>query len=157
LSGKNGRCFYLGSTENTLKKIKERLESEYPTVIAGSFSPPFREKPVEADTDAMIRVVNDFAPDVLFVGMGAPKQEKWVFNNRKKLNVKLICCIGAAFDFYAGTVKRSGQFWIKTGLEWLPRLLRQPARLWRRNFVSTPLFILYVLAEKVRIIVRHEM
>ena len=76
--------------------------------------------------------------------MTAPKQEKWVHQHRDKLNVPLICPVGAVFDFYAGTVQRSGEFWIRMGLEWLPRLLREPKRLWKSNFVSTPLFLFYL-------------
>ena len=99
----------------------------------------------------MINAVNEFNPDVLFVGMTAPKQEKWVYENRHLINAPVICSIGAVFDFYAGTVKRPGKFWISIGLEWLPRLLREPRRLWRRTFISTPLFIWFVLREKLRI------
>ena len=96
----------------------------------------------------MIAAVNKCKPDILFVGMTAPKQEKWVHTNNTFLDVKVITCIGAVFDFYAGTVKRSSPFWIKLGLEWLPRLLREPKRLWKRNFVSTPLFLWDLLKAK---------
>jgi N-acetylglucosaminyldiphosphoundecaprenol N-acetyl-beta-D-mannosaminyltransferase len=98
----------------------------------------------------MINAVNKFSPDVLFVGMTAPKQEKWVYENRHRIKTPVICSIGAVFDFYAGTVKRPGKFWISIGLEWLPRLLREPRRLWRRTLISTPLFIWIVIIEKIR-------
>jgi N-acetylglucosaminyldiphosphoundecaprenol N-acetyl-beta-D-mannosaminyltransferase len=143
-----GSCFYLGSSVETLAKIRERLKAEHPLIKAGLLSPPFREVFDEKETAAMIGEVNSFSPDVLFVGMTAPKQEKWIFENRERIKVPLICCIGAVFDFYAGTVKRSGRFWINLGLEWLPRLLREPRRLWKRNFVSTPLFLWYVMRAK---------
>ena len=104
----------------------------------------------------MVEAVNAFQPDYLFVGMTAPKQEKWVYENRNKLNATLICSIGAVFDFYAGTVQRSSQFWISLGLEWFPRLLREPKRLWRRNFISTPRFIIDVLGMKLGLIKRKE-
>lgn len=100
------------------------------------------------DSQEMCKHVNDFAPDVLFVGMTAPKQEKWVHNNKHNLNVEITCCIGAVFDFYAGTVQRSSQFWIDMGLEWLPRFLKDPVRLAQRNLVSTPKFVLEVLSRK---------
>ena len=80
--------------------------------------------------------------------MTAPKQEKWVYENQNQINANVITSIGAVFDFYAGTVKRSGAIWIKLGLEWLPRLLRDPKRLWKRNFISTPLFLWDVLKAK---------
>jgi N-acetylglucosaminyldiphosphoundecaprenol N-acetyl-beta-D-mannosaminyltransferase len=150
-----GSCFYLGSSEDTLFKIMERLSKEQPDIKAGSFSPPFRTIFDKDDTVSMVNAVNEFDPDVLFVGMTAPKQEKWVHENRHRINAPVICSIGAVFDFYAGTVKRPGKFWISIGLEWLPRLLREPGRLWRRTFISTPLFIYYVFCEKIRICFRH--
>mgnify|MGYP003687414613 CR=1 FL=1 len=89
--------------------------------------------------------MNTFQPDYLFVGMTAPKQEKWVYENKEKLKANVICSIGAVFDFFAGNIKRSSPFWISIGLEWLPRLLKEPKRLFKRNFISTPKFILQVL------------
>lgn len=145
LSAKEGRCFYLGSTEMTLEKIKERNKREHPGIICATLSPPFKEEFTKEEDDEIINSINKFNPDVLFVGMTAPKQEKWVYKNRERINAKTICSIGAVFDFYAGTVKRASPFWIKIGMEFLPRLLREPRRLWRRNFISTPLFIYYVL------------
>lgn len=147
LNKSKGSCFYLGSSEKTLNLIRERLKREYPDVRTRFFSPPFRDKFSKEENGTMTKAVNDFRPDVLFVGMTAPKQELWVHENMENLNVPLICCIGAVFDFYAGTVKRPGRFWINAGLEWLPRLLKEPARLWKRNFVSSPLFLWYILKE----------
>lgn len=152
LNTRKGSCFYLGSSEETLRRIKERLATEYPELRVGIYSPPFKAEFSDEDNLAMIKAVKSFSPDVLFVGMTAPKQEKWVFENREKLNVRLICPIGAVFDFYSGTVKRSGHLWINLGLEWLPRLFREPRRLWKRNFISTPLFIGHVLIEKIKLI-----
>jgi N-acetylglucosaminyldiphosphoundecaprenol N-acetyl-beta-D-mannosaminyltransferase len=150
LDKRGGSCFYLGSSEETLTKIMERLEGEHAAVRVGKYSPPFKDVFSEAENNAMISAVNSFSPDVLFVGMTAPKQEKWVHENRERLKAPLICTIGAVFDFYSGTVQRSGQFWIRLGLEWLPRLLREPRRLWKRNFISTPLFLWYILLEKIK-------
>lgn len=152
LAEQNGSCFYLGSSDDTLSRIRSRLMKEHPGIVAGTFSPPYKPSFSEEENAEMIAKINDFNPDVLFVGMTAPKQEKWVYQNRGKINAPLICSIGAVFDFYAGTVKRPGQFWIRLGLEWLPRLLREPGRLWRRNFISNPLFLYYVFAEKFRLI-----
>ncbi len=156
LGRRGGSCFYLGSSEETLAKIRERLAAEHPSLRVGTYSPPFRERFTEEENDAMIRAVNSFAPEALFVGMTAPKQEKWVHEHRKRLNVPLICPVGAVFDFYAGTVRRSGEFWISMGLEWLPRLLREPKRLWKRNFISTPLFLLHLIREKIRLTARWQ-
>jgi N-acetylglucosaminyldiphosphoundecaprenol N-acetyl-beta-D-mannosaminyltransferase len=151
LNEREGTCFYLGSSVAILRKIKERLSREQPAVRAGSFSPPYKTLFNDDDNVSMIKVVNEFRPDVLFVGMTAPKQEKWVYENRHLINAPMICSIGAVFDFYAGTVKRPGKFWISIGLEWMPRLFHEPRRLWRRTFISTPLFIWFVLREKLRI------
>ena len=152
LSEQNGRCFYLGSSESVLSKLKERAYSEFPSVKTSSYSPLYKNEFSREETLAMIGAVNDFAPDVLFVGMTAPKQEKWVHENRHLIKAPVICSIGAVFDFFAGTVKRPGKFWISLGLEWLPRLLREPGRLWRRTLISTPVFLWFVLKEKFRIL-----
>ena len=151
LNERKSSCFYLGSSDTTLRKIRERLYMEHPAVRVGSFSPPYKIVFNDDDNISMINAVNEFNPDVLFVGMTAPKQEKWVHKNRHLINAPVICAIGAVFDFYAGTVKRPVKFWISIGLEWLPRLLREPRRLWRRTLISTPLFIWFVLREKLRI------
>lgn len=143
------KVFYLGASEPTLQKLSDRINLEHPMVQLASFSPPFKNEFSEADNQQMIGAVNLFAPDILFVGMTAPKQEKWVYQHRGQINSKVIASVGAVFDFYAGTVKRPGKFWQKMGLEWLIRLLREPKRLWRRNFVSTPLFIWDVLMTKL--------
>lgn len=150
LNRTGGSCFYLGSSDLTLGMIKKKLSHEQPAVKVGSYSPPYKPEFSDEEDSMMIKIINEFNPEVLFVGMTAPKQEKWVYKNRNKLNAPVICSIGAVFDFYAGTVTRSGKFWINLGLEWFPRLLREPGRLWRRNFISNPVFVMYVLIEKIR-------
>jgi len=147
---KGHKVFYLGATQNTLSLIEKRIQKEYPNIKVASFSPPFVPEFSEEENSEMVKRLNDFNPDILFVGMTAPKQEKWVFTNKAHLNAKTIVSIGAVFDFYAGTEKRSGDFWIKLGLEWLPRLVRNPKRLWKRNFVSTPKFLLEIFKTKVQ-------
>jgi N-acetylglucosaminyldiphosphoundecaprenol N-acetyl-beta-D-mannosaminyltransferase len=143
------KVFYLGAGLDTLQLIKERISKEYPNIKMSSYSPPYKAEFSEADSQKMISEVNSFKPDVLFVGMTAPKQEKWVALNKDNLNVTIVVCIGAVFDFYAGTIERSSPFWINIGLEWLPRLLKEPKRLWRRNLVSTPLFLWHMLKAKL--------
>ena len=151
LNERNGSCFYLGSSDATLRMIRERLSREHPAVRVGSFSPSFKTIFSNDDNISIINAVNKFNADVLFVGMTAPKQEKWVHENKHLINAPVICSIGAVLDFYAGTIKRPGKFWISIGLEWLPRLFREPRRLWRRTIISTPLFVWFVLREKLRI------
>jgi N-acetylglucosaminyldiphosphoundecaprenol N-acetyl-beta-D-mannosaminyltransferase len=141
--------FFLGSTGQNLMKISEKMHADFPNItVAGMYSPPFKPEFSEEDNKLMVEAINQAEPDVLWVGMTAPKQEKWIFQNKDKLNVKFIGAIGAVFDFYSGNVKRSDPFFQKLGLEWLPRLLRQPRRLWRRNFISNPSFLLRVMKER---------
>lgn len=135
------KVFYLGASMTTLHLIERKIKREFPNISIKSFSPPFKLDFSEKDTHYMLSVINSFEPDILFVGMTAPKQEKWVFCNRDKIISNTIVSIGAVFDFYAGTVMRPHKFWIKIGLEWLPRFLKEPKRLWKRNLVSTPLFL----------------
>jgi len=149
LNDQKKKCFYMGSSQHTLDKIKEKLNREYPDIKAEFYSPPFKPEFTDEDNGAIVQAINDFEPDVLFVGMTAPKQEKWLHTHKNVLEVKVACSIGAVFDFYAGTVQRPSQFWIDLHLEWLPRLLKEPKRLWRRNFVSTPLFLIDLLGYKI--------
>lgn len=145
------RYFFLGSSDNVLALIAERLRREYPNIeVCGTYAPPFKEVFSERDTADMLHAVNSAAPDVLWVGMTAPKQEKWIYTNRNRLSVPFVAGIGAVFDFYAGTKKRSSPFWQKIGLEWLPRFLREPRRLWERNLRSTPIFLGWIVREKIR-------
>ncbi len=104
LDASGGKCFYMGASQNTLDKIKERLSREYPNITPAFYSPPFKPEFSEEDNAAIRQVINDFEPDVLFVGMTAPKQEKWLHQHKESLNTKIGCSIGAVFDFYAGTV-----------------------------------------------------
>ena len=148
LNNESGSVFFLGASQETLNEIKIKCSIEYPNVTFGGFSPPYKTTFSEEDSKIMCKEVNIHKPDVLFVGMTAPKQEKWVHVFKNHLEVKNICAVGAVFDFYAGNVKRSSAFWINLGLEWLPRLIKEPRRLFYRNFVSTPKFILDVLSIK---------
>jgi len=149
LNREHGSCFYLGSSEGTLQKIEDKIRTEYPNIRVGSYSPPFKNKFSEQDDKIMIEEVNQFEPDVLFIGMTAPKQEKWAYANRDKLNSKMICSIGAVFDFYAGTVKRPNQVWISLGFEWLGRLVKEPKRMWKRYLYYGAIFGYYLLKEKI--------
>ncbi len=143
--------FFLGSTGETLVKIKEKMALEFPHIqFAGSYSPPYKQKFSVEDSRLMVEAVNVANPDVLWVGMTAPKQEKWVRQHCDQLNVIFTGAIGAVFDFYAGNVKRSPPVFQKMGLEWLPRLIQEPRRLFRRNFVSSPLFLQRVVKQRVK-------
>ena len=149
LENDKGSVFFLGSNNETLNLIKTKSAIKFPNVKVNFYSPPYKSEFSSNESVEMCNAVNSFKPDVLFVGMTAPKQEKWVHQFKDQIQVRNICCIGAVFDFYAGNIKRSSDFWINLGLEWLPRLVREPKRLFKRNFVSTPKFILEVLSFKL--------
>lgn len=150
------RYFFLGSSKHVLDLIESRFRKEYPNItVCGTLSPPFKSEFSEEENNAMVSMVNAAYPDVLWVGMTAPKQEKWIYQNRDKLKVPFIGAIGAVFDFYAGTKKRSSPFWQKLGLEWLPRFLKEPRRLWERNLKSTPIFLWWIVRERIRQMINH--
>ena len=139
-----GSVFFLGASEETLDKIKSKSSQEYPNITFGSYSPPYKVAFSNKDSKIMCDEVNIFNPDVLFVGMTAPKQEKWVHLYKNELNANIICSIGAVFDFYAGNIERAPKIMINLGLEWLHRSFKS-SRLLRRNFISNQKFIIHIL------------
>lgn len=147
-----GKCMFLGSSNNVLSKIKEKASQEYPDVIVKTFSPPYKPVFSSEDNDEMVNEVNSFIPDVLFVGMTAPKQEKWAYSQFEKLDATHVCCIGAVFDFYAGTVNRAPGWMINNGLEWLYRLSAEPKRMWKRYLIGNTVFVWNVIREKLGLI-----
>lgn len=148
LEKENKSCFFLGASPATLDQIKTRAAQEYPHVKTGFHSPPFKKEFTTADSEQMIQAVNSFRPDVLFIGMTAPKQEKWVHQHKDLLDARLIGSIGAVFDFYAGTTSRPHSLFINMGLEWLGRLLAEPKRLWRRYLIGNTRFVSLILKQK---------
>ncbi|OJV81850.1 MAG: beta-1,4-N-acetyl- mannosaminyltransferase [Bacteroidia bacterium 44-10] len=145
----NGKCFFLGSSETTLNLIKERAQKEFPGLQVYSYSPPYKPQFTEEENKHMVDAVNHVEPDVLFVGMTAPKQEKWAFAHFEQLKAGHICCIGAVFDFYAGTVKRAPSWMVNAGMEWFYRLVREPRRMWKRYLIGNTLFVSEILKEKL--------
>jgi N-acetylglucosaminyldiphosphoundecaprenol N-acetyl-beta-D-mannosaminyltransferase len=121
-----GKVFFLGSTPQTLKKICIRAKNEYPDITIGTYSPPYKNEFSNNDTQKMIDAVDSFKPDILFVGMTCPKQEKWAYINKKALQAKLICCVGAVFDWYAGNYKEIKKIWWTIRLGWLIRTMQRP-------------------------------
>ena len=149
INDKGGRCFYMGASQAVIDRIKNNIRRDFKNIVADGYSPPYKESFSDDDNQIIVGNINDFRPDVLFVGMTAPKQEKWVQQYKGAINARLICSIGGAFDFYAGTKKRAPKWVRNCGLEWLPRLIREPGRMWRRNFISTPRFIFLMLRTKI--------
>ena len=148
LEKSKGKCFFLGSSTNVLNLIAKRANIDYPHVKIGFYSPPFESQFTKEENDSMIQAVNSFSPDVLFIGLTAPKQEKWAFSNINDLNARHVCSIGAVFNFYAGTRKRAPKWMINNGLEWFFRLITEPRRMWKRYLLNNFKFILLVIKEK---------
>ena len=143
------RVFFLGSTKEVLDLLTARVKQNYPNVdVAGAISPPFGDWPAELD-DRYVDEINRVRPDVLWVGMTAPKQEVWVHSNKARLDVPVIASVGAVFDFYSGRTPRAPKWMQHLGLEWFYRFLKEPRRMWKRNFISTPKFIGLVIKHHV--------
>lgn len=158
-SEKRYKLFFLGSNPTTLGKMVKNLEKMFPFLqIAGVYSPPFKKQFSERKNEKMIALINKARPDVLFVGLGAPKQEKWIWEHESELEVPVLIGVGAAFDFVAGTVKRAPKWMQKYGLEWFFRFCQEPRRLWKRYLVGNPIFLWLVVKEflKVRMLGRNE-
>ena len=149
LNEKGGVCFFLGSRPETLARIEEKAAEIYPRIRVITYSPPYKPVFTTEESRAMVEAVNAADPDLLWVGMTAPKQEKWLHDHWQELDLHGHAgAIGAVFDFFAGTVKRAPQKWIDLGLEWLYRLLKEPRRTWRRYLIDNPRFLWLVLQEK---------
>ena len=150
LNRKGGVCFFLGSSEETLRKIKAKAAGVYPDIRIETYSPPYKAEFSEEDNRRMIEAVNRAKPDLLWVGMTAPKQEKWAYAHLKELDVNgPIGTIGAVFDFFAGNIRRAPLWWQKHGMEWLYRLIKEPKRMWKRYIIGNTLFLGYLVKEKI--------
>jgi N-acetylglucosaminyldiphosphoundecaprenol N-acetyl-beta-D-mannosaminyltransferase len=141
------RHFLYGSSERTLQRLKLKLERCFPGArIVGSISPPFRPLSTMEDR-AIVAAINDSGADIVWVGLGAPKQERWMADHRRALDAPILIGVGAAFDFHAGLVRRAPRFLQRSGLEWLFRLYMEPRRLWRRYLTNNPQFLVDVAAQ----------
>ena len=137
-----GKVYYMGSTPKVLSLIEKRLAKEYPSVSVRTWAPSICDELSENESQEIMDDINSFSPDILFVSMTAPKQEKWVAKYSSKLTKPtFIASIGGVFEFYAGTQKRAPHWAIKIKVEWLVRLIKEPRRMWRRNFISTPKYL----------------
>ena len=145
-----GKVMFLGSSDAVLNLIRQRVAEKYPKIEVDTYSPPYKPEFSDEDNEAMISAINHSNPDLLWIGMTAPKQEKWAYTHLDRLDVHChIGTIGAVFDFFAGTVKRAPERWQRAGLEWLYRLLSEPRRMWRRYFIGNAKFIYYIMVEKI--------
>ena len=148
-SRKGYKYFFYGDTEETLELLSAKLTTEFPEIhIVGCQSPPFRDLTPEEDA-AMVDSINQAMPDVLWVGLGMPKQEQWIFEHRQVLNVPVVVGAGASFKFISGTVRRAPALVCNLGFEWLWRLVQEPQRVWRRVIIDAPQFIALVLLQLI--------
>lgn len=137
---KGYKHYFYGSTEDTLRVLREKLVERYPNLkIVGMYSPPFRDSLWEADK-GILDQINNGQTDFLWVGLGAPKQEKWMFSHKKKIN-SLMIGVGAGFDYYAEKISRAPEFMQECSLEWFYRLIQDPKRLFKRYVTTNSKFI----------------
>ena len=150
--GRKRRHFIYGGKPGIPERLMENLLKSYPGIhFVGSYSPPFRQLTEDEDR-VIVEMINDLEADVIWVGLGAPKQEKWMHDHRNVLRSPLMVGVGAAFDFLAGEKSQAPSLFREHGFEWLWRLMSEPKRLWRRYLLYGPLFIGLVTLEKMRIL-----
>ena len=126
------RVFLYGGRERTMPRLLERLKQMFPQLtIAGTYRPPFRPL-TEGEDRAVVELIQDSAADIVFVGIGAPRQERWIADHRDRLAGVVLVGVGAAFDFHAGARPQAPRWMQQAGLEWFFRLLIEPRRLWKR-------------------------
>ncbi len=144
------KVMFMGSSESVLAKIRQRAADSFPNVEVITYSPPYKPEFSKEDNEAIIKAINEANPDLLWIGMTAPKQEKWAYEHWDELNIHChVGTIGAVFDFFAGTAKRAPLWWQRHSLEWLYRLLKEPRRMWRRYLIGNALFLWNIMKEKV--------
>lgn len=150
LNAKGGKCMFMGSSEKVLALIRKRAAEVYPNITVETYSPPYKPEFSDDENRSIVEAINNANPDLLWIGMTAPKQEKWAYSHWNELDIHCHCgTIGAVFDFFAGTVERAPLWWQKNGLEWLYRLIKEPKRMWRRYIIGNTLFLWNVMRECV--------
>ena len=146
-AGEDFKVFLLGSYEDVADKIAQRLQEKVPELQIAGVHHGFLQ---DSEGDEIVRIINDSGADILLVGMGIPRQEKWVAVNREKLEAPVVWCVGALFEYFSGYRARAPRWMRRCGLEWLFRLVLEPRRLWHRYLVGNTAFILRVLRYKFR-------
>lgn len=142
LEHNGGTVMFMGSSENVLALIVEKASTAFPHLKVVTYSPPYKPEFSDEDSREIVEAINAANPDLLWIGMTAPKQEKWTYAHWDELDIRChVGTIGAVFDFFAGTVARAPLWWQRNGLEWLYRLLKEPRRMWRRYIIGNTLFL----------------
>jgi N-acetylglucosaminyldiphosphoundecaprenol N-acetyl-beta-D-mannosaminyltransferase len=137
-------CFYYGGTPGAAETLAAKMEDRFPGLrTVGAYAPPFRDLD-STETEAVTARINDAAPDIVWVGLGCPKQERWMAKFRTRLQAPVLIGVGAAFDFHTGRVAQAPPWMQRAGLEWLFRLCHEPGRLWHRYLVLNPLFLFHL-------------
>lgn len=150
VTGSRYRHFFYGGAQNVPEFLASKLRQRYGIQVVGTYSPPFRALSPE-EGEEIAGMIQTAAPDVLWVGLSTPKQEKWMWTFRNRVNVPVLVGVGAAFDFGAGRVKQAPSWMREHGLEWLFRLLSEPRRLWRRYLIYGSKFLWNVNLEILRL------
>jgi len=142
-------CFFFGGKDReTIKKIIERLKKEFKGIkVRGYYVPPFIDKIEGKIKKEILKVINKNKPDVVWVGLSAPKQEKWIYDNINQLDIGMACGIGAVFDFYSDNIKRAPLLMQKAGLEWLFRILVDPKRLFKKYLIYNSKFLFLIIID----------
>ncbi len=147
---KGWRCFLYGGKPGVPEQLREVLQSRFPGIqIVGTYSPPFKELNAEEDAE-ICAMINTTKADIVWVGLGSPKQDIWMYEHRDKLDAAVLHGVGAAFDFLTGQVKQAPRWMMNAGLEWLFRLFQEPRRLWRRYTITNAKFVYYLLRDTFR-------
>lgn len=147
---KKTHFFYGGKDDGILRKLRDNLERDYPGIqITGMYAPPFRPLTDTEDKEICDRI-NSLHPDFLWVGIGAPKQEMWMWNHREKIHGTVMLGVGAGFNFFAGTLDKAPAWMEKASLEWFYRLIKEPKRLWRRYILGGVKWLYYRAEAKLK-------
>ena len=146
VTGSAYRHFFYGGARGVAEKLARALYEKHGIVIAGTYTPPFRPL-TDAEEEELASIVDQASPDVFWVGLNTPKQEKWMYEHRHKLRVPVMLGVGAAFDMNSGNLRRAPAWMRVNGLEWLFRLVSEPRRLWRRYLLTIPKAVGFVCME----------
>lgn len=140
-------CFLYGGKEGVPELLRDALQAKFPNLqVVGTYSPPFRPMTISED-QSVIDMINEANPDIIWVGLSTPKQERWMSDHRSRLKAPVLLGVGAAFDFHTGQVPQAPPWMQRNGLEWLFRLVQEPRRLWRRYIIGNPYFLILLVLQ----------
>jgi N-acetylglucosaminyldiphosphoundecaprenol N-acetyl-beta-D-mannosaminyltransferase len=153
---KGYRHYFYGGKEGVPAELAERLKQRFPKIdVVGQYSPAFRPL-TEVEDETVIRAINSAEPDIVWVGLSTPKQERWMASHRASLHASVLIGVGAAFDFLSGRLSQAPRWMMNIGLEWLFRLMMEPRRLWKRYTINNVLFLYYLFLETAGIKRRNQ-